>query len=113
MVDVADRPPPNPYQPGEYWTAANADYPSSPWSPPSAANQRHSIEDQPFASDGLAASAASAAETISHQEPTYSFADSTLSWNDLTRNNWYDPVKSGLAFVGLLAVAIRLVKAVR
>jgi S1-C subfamily serine protease len=40
-------------------------------------------------------------------------AGATLTRSDLTGNGWYEPVKSLLAVVGLAAIALRLVKAVR
>jgi len=34
-------------------------------------------------------------------------------WHDLTKNGWYDPLKTLLAAVGLTAITLRLLKTIR
>ena len=72
----------------EGWTAAQPEYPSSPWSPKNS-NQKQ------------VASAQAAA------------TNESLAWSDVTANSWYNPIKSTLAVIGLVAVVLQLVKIVR
>jgi hypothetical protein len=39
--------------------------------------------------------------------------DDALAWSDVTGSGWYEPVKSALAVIGLVAVGLQLVKLVR
>jgi hypothetical protein len=93
-VAVAERPAPNVVAKGS-GADRRHEWPSSPWTPAGRSQQKSS----PRSSIGLAASA------VSEQAP--------LSWSDLSGAGWYEPVKSLLAVVGLAAIALRLVKAVR
>jgi hypothetical protein len=94
-VAVAERPAPNVREiASSNAAAARRDWPSSPWSP--AAQQNGAARNQ---SNGVANSAAS--------------SQSHLSWGELSGSGWYEPLKSLLAVVGLAAIALRLVKAVR
>jgi serine protease Do len=108
LVAVADRPAPRFKQANNDLIRGFAAYPSSPWmpadAPPNAGGH-----------DGLATSVTSQAATPQNS-PALAAAfptDSTLSWQDITANGWYDPAKSALAVVGLVAIALRLVKVVR
>jgi hypothetical protein len=93
-VAVADRPAPNVRpKPNDDRFASRATWPSSPWTPTGRA--RHPST----GSGGLVTSAAS--------------NEAALKWGDITGNGWYEPLKSLLAVVGLAAIALRLVKAVR
>jgi hypothetical protein len=47
-----------------------------------------------------------------HTTANYS-RSATLSWSDVTGHGWYEPIESTLAVVGLIAIALRLVKTVR
>jgi hypothetical protein len=85
-----------------HWAHAKNEYPSATWYPPAATRDLPETADGPVTSvasntDGAVVIASSASE---------------LSWDDLASAGWYDPAKSILAVVGLLAVALRLVKAV-
>jgi S1-C subfamily serine protease len=77
-------------------------YPSSPWSPPKAAN-----------TSGGASSTGSSEQLVSTKLPTAPPANQPFKWSDLNHAVWYDPMKSSLAVVGLAVVALRLVKFVR
>jgi hypothetical protein len=113
LVAVADRPAPEFQQTNEVSSRGVATYPSSPWSPSGTPQKApHPIH------DGLVTSVtsqtgqsppASNSPALAAAFPT----DSTLSWQDITATGWYDPAKSALAVVGLLAIALRLVKVVR
>ncbi|MEX0641122.1 MAG: serine protease [Pirellulales bacterium] len=89
QIAIADRPAPivRP-APDKGWTTAKPEYPSSPWSPKNA-NQNQIANAQAAATN------------------------EALAWSDVTANSWYDPVKSALAVVGLVAVVLQLVKFVR
>jgi hypothetical protein len=109
QIAVADRPAPN----------VPPTYPSSPWSPANAAPRNRatnasqpsnaavqSLASAPYTvGDGLATSVAS--NRPSHEATTH------LSWQDITNLGWYDPAKSALALVGLIAVTLQLIKKVR
>lgn len=90
QIASADRPAPlvRPVV-NEGWVAGKPEYPSSPWSPPGNGNKNQ-------------IASAQAATT-----------NEALSWSDVTANSWYDPIKSGLAVIGLAAVVLQLVKIVR
>jgi hypothetical protein len=110
LVAVADRPAPDFQQTNNDSTRGMATYPSSPWRP-------LEISPKPGmpAHDGLVTSVTSQAAP---PQPSPALAaafptDSSLSWQDITANGWYDPAKSALALVGLVAIALRLVKVVR
>src|SRR5262245_21583518 len=90
QLAIAERPAPN-VQPAinEGWIAAKQEYPSSPWSPPKNANQNQA------------------------SNAKVSATNDALAWSDVTASSWYDPLKSTLAVIGLVAVVLRLVKVVR
>jgi hypothetical protein len=99
----------------ESWRQPLANYPSSPWSP---ANDR--IESMPTNPSDLAGQPTItrnglANSVASHNDvnPIDYTENSALSWSDLRGTRWYDPLKSALALVGLVAVILRLVKTVR
>jgi S1-C subfamily serine protease len=71
------------------WSAARGDYPSSPWSPQKNENQ-----------DRIA---------NANVRP----ADESLAWSDVTAHDWYEPMKSLLAVVGLVAIGLQMVKLIR
>jgi Trypsin-like peptidase domain len=100
---AADRPAPSVILPTENANQASlACYPSSPWSPPSRANTTKPIQNtKPQVQlAGLGPTA----------EPVQS--DSS-SWHNLAKTGWYEPLKTLLAAVGLTAITLRLLKAIR
>ena len=103
-IAVADRPAPN-VGPADhdYRNGANTLYPSSPWSPADVGINRVSNNKTPDERAKLAVAPANAATTESE----------ALAWNDLAKSGWYDPIKSALALIGLVAIALQLVKVVR
>jgi hypothetical protein len=103
-IATAERPALNVVSPSEQFsTNIGAIYPSSPWSPPPIISQakkpidsaRQSVQ---FASNGQLANAR---------------PNEKISLNDLTRNGWYEPLKTLLAAVGLAAISLRLIKVIR
>jgi S1-C subfamily serine protease len=104
QVAVADRPAPN-VEPlnDEYRNGTVEKYPSAPWtssenlSTATAASSKSSDMTQPAANNSPLISAAA-----EHQE----------GWSAASHDGWYDRVKSCLAIVGLLAIALRIVKTV-
>ena len=91
QVAVADHPAPNVRPTTKNgWSAAKPEYPSSPWSPPNNAANKNQLTD--------------AQSTAT---------DEALAWSDVSGSGWYDPLKSALAVVGLVAIALQLVKVVR
>jgi S1-C subfamily serine protease len=103
QVAVADRPAPNVelrtdgYANGSYWK-----YPSAPWSPADAITNV-SAAGQPSDSPQQLAGAAATPSSDGNQ---------TIVDSDRDRD-WYESAKSALALVGVLAIALRLVKSVR
>jgi S1-C subfamily serine protease len=104
LVAVAERPAPNVRRSNENWTEFASPYPSSPWSPSPATANGSAVND---ASTDPRMQLTNAAKSSPADE------ENRLSWDDLARNDWYEPAKSALALVGLLAIALRLVKVVR
>jgi S1-C subfamily serine protease len=105
LVAAADRPAPT-IRAGalDQWANDSSNYPSSPWAP--GGINRHGavangVESKPDDSQAADASAGAPADGES------------LSWADIGRTGWYEPLKSLLAVVGLAAISLRLVKAVR
>jgi hypothetical protein len=110
QVAIAERPAPNVRQSNDTWSGTITEYPSSPWRPSDTAQSPSTNSQLRLAnSEGLANSGESSGANVDASIPT----DSTLSWSDLAANRWYDPLKSALAGVGLVAILLRLVKAVR
>jgi S1-C subfamily serine protease len=105
QVAIADRPAPDvrPAADSE-WKAAQPNWPSSPWSPQNAARQVTSAADDSSSSPTTKNEAVNASATANEE---------LLAWSDVTGTSWYDPLKSALALVGLVAVASQLVKVVR
>jgi hypothetical protein len=104
QVAVADRPPPvvnMPYadQPDEL----SSTYPSSPWTPSKAAG---SIETSNQ-------SRADGAQLVSTASANQSAETQPLNWSDLNRAEWYEPLKSVLAAIGLAAIVLRIVRMIR
>jgi hypothetical protein len=90
QVAVADRSAPNFRDTTEgVWSATQPDYPSAPWSPPITAIKNQSTK---------------------AKSPE---AEESLAWNDIAGSGWYISIKSGLAIVGLIAIALQLIKTVR
>jgi hypothetical protein len=115
LVAVPDRPAPNVHPidqpsaqghmvtqvtiPNESGIAASA-WPSSPWAAPSVANREpRSVDD-----DRLAATP-SAVASAGGEDP--------VSWHDVAGSRWYNRLKSVLAVVGLLTIALQLVRMVK
>ncbi len=99
QVAVADRPPPVLNMPfADQPDKPSSTYPSSPWSPPGSKQTAGTAQ-------GVQLSNATASVTAAASE--------SLSWDDLANNNWYEPLKTALAVIGALAVALQLVKTVR
>jgi hypothetical protein len=109
LVAVADRPAPEFQQTNEDPSRYVATYPSSPWSPAGAPKDPHPTHDGLVNSVTSQTTSAPTSPALAAAFPT----DSTLSWQDITANGWYDPAKSALAVIGLVAIALRLVKVVR
>jgi hypothetical protein len=90
----------DPGAPGERDVASN--YPSSPWSPPlvpiankPAPPQKPQVQ---------LAGAIAASNAPPHE---------SISWADISKNGWFEPLKTVLAAVGLTVITLRLVKMVR
>ncbi len=91
-------------------SAMLSSYPSSPWSPPQAANVTKTNGQSAAAKPqvelaGVALSAAGQPGDSPHAEAG--------DWHNLTENGWHDPLKTLLAAVGLTSIALRLVKMIR
>jgi hypothetical protein len=78
-------------------------YPSSPWSPPKAKSS----------DDTAGARCTSGAQLVSTTMPKQAENHQALTFSDLSRAGWYEPLKTALAAVGLAVVTLRLVKFVR
>jgi len=103
QVAVADRPPPVLNMPiANQPDGPSSTYPSSPWSPPISTSVGKQTAG---AAQGVQLSNATASTTVAASE--------SLSWDDLASSGWYDTLKTALAAIGALAVALRLVKTVR
>ena len=99
-IAVAERPPPVLNMPfADRPDEPSSSSPSSPWSPP----VRTSVGKQ----------TAGTAQGVQLSNATASAASESPSWDDLANNGWYEPLKTALAAIGTLAIALRLVKAVR
>jgi Trypsin-like peptidase domain len=75
------------------WTAA-AKWPNTPWAPASLAS---AASQRPLTS-------------TSNQRPP---ANNRFSWQDIADSRWFDGAKSALAVVGMLAVALQLMRVVK
>jgi S1-C subfamily serine protease len=109
QVAVADRPAPN-VEPvnDEYRNGTIDKYPSSPWMPVIIANlPKQSGND---ASKVQFASNTTPQATMADKQPA---AMAKVNEMADVNDNWYDRTKSGLAIVGLVAIALRIVKFVR
>ncbi len=98
-IAAADRAAPNVVLPGkEESNEWKSDYPSSPWSPPRAAQ--------------ITASNVSRNEAHAKQysEAGTLATDKVFAWTDVA---WYDPAKSILAVVGLAAIGLKLVRLIK
>jgi hypothetical protein len=106
QVAVCDRPAPN-VQPvnDEYRNGTVTKYPSSPWSPADSVNSR-SVAQSPSDSANKVMPATLTAV------PSPNSKRSTLS-SEAVPTNLYENVKSALALVGIVAIALQLVKKVR
>lgn len=98
LVAVADRPAPNVEPMG-----TKPSYPSSPWSPPATSAHNVAITHPASRSPNLAVAPASATAT-DHE---------VLVPDDGINNGWYEALKSGLALVGVAAIALRLLQMTR
>ncbi len=102
QVAVADRPAPN-VEPlnDEYRNGSVTKYPSAPWTPVDVTS--------------IAKQSASAADSVrlASNAPSPSAQNEWRPAGDISSNGWYDPAKSALALVGLVAIAMRFVKLVR
>jgi S1-C subfamily serine protease len=103
QVAVADRPAPN-VEPvdDEYRNGTVDKYPSAPWSRIQNADSTMPKSDRETIQ--LAASDSPRIEEPSEIEAP--------GWTAVPDDPWYDRTKSGLAIIGLLAIALRLVKMV-
>jgi S1-C subfamily serine protease len=103
-IAVADRPAPNVRQTADGWSSANAKYPSSAWTSP---------ECPPVNSEGGHSQETSKAVQLSAvSTPPDKCAGESLSSGAFSKSNRYELLKSALAIVGLLAIGVKLVKAV-
>jgi Trypsin-like peptidase domain len=101
QIAIADRPPPVVHTPivGEA-VEPGSDYPSSSWSPPASVKVS---KQAPKTTQGL---------TLSNTASPVAAESESLSWSDLADCGWYEPLKTALAAVGALAIALQLVKTV-
>jgi hypothetical protein len=103
QVAVADRPAPN-VEPlnDEYRNGSVHRHPSSPWPP----------ADNPKSTEPPSSNKAENIQLASNSTPTAAAANETdaQGWTPVSGNDWYDRTKSGLAIIGLLAIALRIVK---
>ncbi len=107
QVAVADRPAPR-VEPiaDEYQNGSVAKYPSSPWSPGrEAVNPAINAAANPAGSSNVQLASDKSADGSNSEVAEQSAGNET--GDDAT---WYEHTKSGLAIVGLLAIALRLVK---
>jgi hypothetical protein len=100
---AADRPAPNVFLPDKNnMPATLACYPSSPWSPPLTASATKPVSN------------AKPQVQLAGVGPSSEAAQSdSAGWHNLTKNGWYDPLKTFLAAIGLTAITIRLLKTIR
>lgn len=105
---VADRPPPMVNMPVASQASVSTsvspgDYPSAPWSPPTSvmANSAGKLPEK------------NGAQLASTSLPKDAAQAQSVSWGDVNRTGWYEPLKTALAVVGAAAIALRLVKLVR
>jgi hypothetical protein len=103
QMAVADRPPPVVSMPFDGAAKTEIDYPSSPWTPPKAAER----------SDAEFVASKPKPQFISTKAPQQPADKQALSMSDVRQTGWYEPAKTALAVVGLAAVALRMVKVVR
>jgi hypothetical protein len=103
QVAVADRPAPN-VEPvnDEYRNGSVGKYPSSPWSPVEKVNDPRPSPNAPDSNVQLASN-------NSAQAPDSSNAAQS-GWTGNPNDDWFDHGKSGLAIIGLAAIALRIVK---
>jgi S1-C subfamily serine protease len=103
-VAVADRPAPVVNMPfASQANVATNDYPSAPWSPPGAVAGNNT--GKPPEKNG--------AQFASTSLPKDAAQAQSVSWGDVNRTGWYEPLKTALAVVGAAAIALRVVKLVR
>jgi S1-C subfamily serine protease len=94
---------------------SQAEYPSSPWragDPVDGRQATHAAKQFGLPTGVPSGSPSEWASDERHTTANYS-RDATLSWSDVTGHGWYEPIESTLAVVGLIAIALRLVKTVR
>ena len=101
---VADRPPPVVNMPiTSQAIVSTNDYPSAPWSPP--ASVMANIAGKPPEKNG--------AQLASTSLPKDAAQAQSVSWGDVNRTGWYEPMKTALAVIGAAAIALRVVKLIR
>jgi hypothetical protein len=102
QVAVADRPAPN-VQPvnDEYRNGSVTKYPSSPWSPEVKLTP---VNHPPTTIAGT--------QPASNTQRSQSVEKEAIVCSVAATTGWYEPTKSALALVGLLAIALRLVKGI-
>jgi serine protease Do len=103
QVAIADRPAPNVRQEKDDWAVATPTIPSSPWS------AAHSVASKSKAPQSWDANKRVRMANVSNA-PSDRNDESTLQ-SEFVSTGWYDPLKSALAIVGLLAIVFKLVKA--
>jgi hypothetical protein len=115
LLAVADRPAPIVHRASVNSMTETSDYPSSPWRPPNAGTDRQAAPDATQFQHSIPMRDVLAASVAGNGDPQSADAsyDSKLSWADVTRHGWYEPVKSALALVGIVAIGLHLLKAVR
>jgi hypothetical protein len=104
QLAAADRPAPDIRLADSGWSTQMASYPSSPWAPirRQAAENPLDAKSRDIQASGLAST------SIAPQSE-----NAPLSSTDVVNAGWFEPLKSALALVGLVALAAQLVKAVR
>jgi hypothetical protein len=103
QVAVADRPAPN-VEPvnDEYRNGSVSKYPSSPWSPVENAATEKPSQQSPEDNIQLASNNSPA--------PTGDLQAAQPESSENLRDDWFNRGKSGLAIIGLVAIALRIVK---
>jgi hypothetical protein len=103
-IAAADRPAPNVILPIKSDGGITpATYPSSPWAPRTIAGANKPVNGN--AKPQVQLAGAGTPSQLAHP--------GSISWNDLAKNGWYDPLKTLFAAIGLIACTRRVLRTVR
>lgn len=121
-VAIAERPAPLVHPSADADAERTSLATSAPWCPPSSAASgpgsaacapppavQRPADEPPAGSESFVTPIAVLGKPVAVESADHS----ALTWNDLTGNNWFEPAKSALALVGLVAIVLQLVKMVR